>query len=131
MKVSAGRMSEHAAHRMPEGGEHDVALKISAWLTGIYFIIELGIGLYTGSVAVTSDAFHTFSAVGGVVLAFAAGRLARRPARLARTFGNYRAEIIGALCLSRRNGDPGVGHGGDATFASDRTAYDPHAARRR
>lgn len=73
------------------------ALKISGWLTGIYFLIELGIGLYTGSVALTSDAFHTFSAVGGIVLAFIAARLAGRPADLDRTFGSYRAEIIGAL----------------------------------
>jgi len=32
--------------------------RYSAWLTGIYFFVELAIG-------VTSDAFHTFSAVGG------------------------------------------------------------------
>ena len=37
------------------------ALKIPSWLTGIYFVIELGIGIYTGSVAVLSDSFHTFS----------------------------------------------------------------------
>lgn len=73
------------------------ALRISAWLTGIYFLIELAIGLYTGSVAVISDAFHTFSAVGGVVLAIAAARIARRPANVTRTFGFYRAEIVGAL----------------------------------
>ena len=86
-----------SAH-MPERTEaNERALKISGWLTGIYFFIELGIGLYTGSVAVTSDAFHTFSAVGGVVLAFVAARIARRPANLDRTFGNFRAEIIGAL----------------------------------
>jgi cobalt-zinc-cadmium efflux system protein len=91
-------MVDHSAHAMPRPeGASDRALKISGWLTGIYFIIELGIGLYTGSVAVTSDAFHTFSAVGGVVLAFVAARLARRPANLDRTFGNFRAEIIGAL----------------------------------
>jgi hypothetical protein len=42
------------------------ALRTTAWLTGIYFIIEIGIGLYTGSIAVISDALHTFSAVGGV-----------------------------------------------------------------
>jgi len=91
-------MVDHSAHAMsrPEGAS-DRALKISGWLTGIYFLIELGIGLYTGSVAVTSDAFHTFSAVGGVLLAFVAARLARRPASLDRTFGNFRAEIIGAL----------------------------------
>ena len=91
-------MVDHSTHPMPRPeGASDRALTISGWLTGIYFLIELGIGLYTSSVAVTSDAFHTFSAVGGVILAFVAARLARRPADLDRTFGNFRAEIIGAL----------------------------------
>ncbi len=86
-------MHDHTAH-IPKGNR---ALAISAWLTGVYFIIELAIGIYTGSVAVLSDAFHTFSAVGGVVLAIAASRIARRPSDRNRTFGWYRAEIIGAL----------------------------------
>jgi len=90
-------MLDHSAHVPERTAANERALKISGWLTGIYFFIELGIGLYTGSVAVTSDAFHTFSAVGGVVLAFVAARIARRPANLDRTFGNFRAEIIGAL----------------------------------
>ena len=72
-------------------------MAISAWLTGVYFVIEMGVGLWTGSVAVISDAFHTFSAVGGVLVAIAAARLARRPADENRSFGWYRAEIIGAL----------------------------------
>ncbi|WP_245412799.1 cation diffusion facilitator family transporter [Oceaniradius stylonematis] len=83
----------HAGH-LPSSGR---ALTISAWLTGVYFVIELLVGLWTGSVAVISDAFHTFSAVGGVLVAIVASRLARRPADLRRTFGWYRAEIIGAL----------------------------------
>ena len=86
-------MQDHSSH-LPASGR---ALAISAWLTGIYFLIELAIGIYTGSVAVLSDAFHTFSAVGGVVLAIVAGRIARRPADRDRTFGWYRAEVIGAL----------------------------------
>ena len=91
-------MADHSTHAMPRpAGTNDRALKISAWLTGIYFLIELGIGLYFGSIAVISDAFHTFSAVGGVVLAFVAARIARRAADIDRTFGHYRAEIIGAL----------------------------------
>lgn len=72
-------------------------MAISAWLTGVYFIIEMGIGLWTGSIAVISDAFHTFSAVGGVLVAIFAARLARRPADEDRSFGWYRAELIGAL----------------------------------
>ncbi|WP_175483305.1 cation diffusion facilitator family transporter [Salinihabitans flavidus] len=72
-------------------------MAISAWLTGIYFFIEMGLGLWTGSIAVISDAFHTFSAVGGVLVAIIAARLARPPADEERSFGWYRAEIIGAL----------------------------------
>lgn len=83
----------HSGH-LPSSGR---ALTISAWLTGVYFIIELGIGLWTGSISVISDAFHTFSAVGGIVLAIIAARIARRPADGRKSFGWYRAEIIGAL----------------------------------
>lgn len=90
MPSSAGG---HAGH-MPSSGR---ALTISGWLIGLYFLVELGIGLWTGSIAVISDAFHTFSAVGGVLVAIVAARIARRPADLVRTFGWYRAEIIGAL----------------------------------
>ena len=94
-------MSTHSGHglsHIPTGdGSNSRALVISGWLTGIYFVIELAIGLYTGSVAVISDAFHTFSAVGGVVLAFIAARIAARPADKRRTFGSRRAEIVGAL----------------------------------
>ena len=85
--------SGHAGH-MPSSGR---GMVISAWLTGIYFVIEMGIGLWTGSIAVISDAFHTFSAVGGVLVAIVAAKLARRPADEDRSFGWYRAEIIGAL----------------------------------
>ncbi|SUZ32599.1 Metal cation efflux system protein CzcD [Roseibaca ekhonensis] len=83
----------HHGH-MPSSGR---GMAISAWLTGVYFVIEMGIGLWTGSIAVISDAFHTFSAVGGVLVAIVAARLARRPADEDRSFGWYRAEIIGAL----------------------------------
>lgn len=94
-------MADHSGHQMPRlgsgSGKYDRALKISGWLTGIYFLIELAIGIYTGSIAVISDAFHTFSAVGGVVLAIIAARIARRPASSTYTFGWYRAEMVGAL----------------------------------
>ena len=89
----AGAGGAHAGH-LPSSGR---ALAVSAWLTGIYFLIELAVGLWSGSVAVISDAFHTFSAVGGVLVAIIAARLARRPADSRKSFGWYRAEIIGAL----------------------------------
>ncbi|MFQ5552798.1 MAG: cation diffusion facilitator family transporter [Thermoplasmata archaeon] len=98
-------IQNHSGHE-GKGGGHDMAamyrsneraLKLGAWLTGIYFVIELGLAVISGSVAVLSDAFHTFSAVGGVVLALVAGRIAARPADRYRTFGSFRAEILGAM----------------------------------
>ena len=89
----------HSGHMMPSGGggDHTRALVISGWLTGIYFLVELAIGIWTGSVAVLSDAFHTFSAVGGVLIALVAARLSARPATRFQTYGLIRAEIVGAL----------------------------------
>lgn len=72
-------------------------LVISGILTGIYFAIEFAVGMWTGSVSVTSDAFHTFSAVGGVLIALAAMRFGQRRANRSQTFGYLRAEIVGAL----------------------------------
>ena len=85
----------HGGHISTTGDTR--ALVISGVLTGVYFAIELVIGLWTGSVAVISDAFHTFSAVGGVLIALVALRLSRRPATSRETYGWARAEIIGAL----------------------------------
>jgi len=93
LRHGGGHGGGHGGH-LPSSGR---ALAISAWLTGTYFLIELAVGLWTGSVAVISDAFHTFSAVGGVLVALVAARLARRPADERRSFGWYRAELIGAL----------------------------------
>ena len=88
----------HGGHMpMAPGDQSARALRIAGWLTGIYFFVELGIGIWTGSVAVLSDAFHTFPAVGGVLVAIVAGRFATRPATRFQTFGMIRAEIVGAL----------------------------------
>ena len=59
--------------------------------------LSLQIGIWTGSVAVLSDSFHAFSAVGGVLIALVAGHYATRPATRYQTFGLIRAEIVGAL----------------------------------
>lgn len=86
--------SSHSFHGIDADSR---VLKITGWLTGIYFIIELGLGFYSGSVAVISDAFHTFSAVGGILIALIANRIAMRKPESGHTFGMKRAEIIGAL----------------------------------
>ncbi|MAZ30195.1 zinc ABC transporter [bacterium] len=90
------------SHNRGTGSFHGVEtnariLKITGWMTGIYFLIELGLGFYSGSVAVISDAFHTFSAVGGILIAFVANRISSREANANATYGFRRAEIVGAL----------------------------------
>ena len=91
-------MSNHSAHTGHLPATSDTrALAITGWLTGIYFLIELAIGLWTGSVTVTSDAFHTFSAVGGVLVALVAGHFAKKEASPFQSYGLIRAEIVGAL----------------------------------
>ncbi len=98
MTSSARSGSSHSGHGLPSATASNTrALQISGMLTGVYFVIELAIGLWTGSVSVTSDAFHTFSAVGGVLVALVAGRYAERPASDRASYGLLRAEIVGAL----------------------------------
>ena len=99
------KKTDHKHNEISKEGNHQFhgmqadakALKITGWLTGIYFIIELALGFYSGSVAVISDAFHTFSAVGGVLIALIANKIATRPPGKGYTFGFFRAEIVGAL----------------------------------
>ncbi len=98
MNTRASPGAGHSGHGPPTATAGNVrALQISGLLTGIYFIVELAIGLWTGSVSVTSDAFHTFSAVGGVLVALVADRYAERPATDRASYGLMRAEIVGAL----------------------------------
>lgn len=88
-------MEGHSMHL--EQAKNRNALIWSTILTGIYFVIELGVGLYLNSVSVTSDAMHTFSAVGGTIIALVAAHFALETATPQKTFGLYRAEILGAL----------------------------------
>lgn len=90
--------TRHSDPGLPDRQRGDrQALLRSGILTAAYFVVEFIIGLRSGSVAVLSDAFHTFSAVGGVLIALVAQRLSARPASLEHTYGWGRAEIIGAL----------------------------------
>lgn len=85
----------HAGHMPPTGDAR--ALVISGILAGVYFAVEPAVGLWSGSVSVLSDAFHTFSAVDGVLIALGAIRFGQRSATWFQTFGYLRAEIVGAL----------------------------------
>jgi cobalt-zinc-cadmium efflux system protein len=65
-------------------------------ITLAYAFIELGAGLWSGSLALTSDAGHMFSDALALGLAAAAAWLARRPPGMKHSYGLARAEVIGA-----------------------------------
>jgi len=62
-----------------------------------YAAVELVGGVWTGSLALLSDALHMVSDSAALALSLLAGLLAARPAQRRRTFGNSRVEILAAL----------------------------------
>ena len=73
------------------------ALKISLVLNAVFLVVEVAIGLWTGSLALLSDAAHMVSDVGALVLALGAATLAMSAATPGRSYGWLRAETLGAF----------------------------------
>ncbi len=97
----------HAHHGHGGGHDHhhgDVhseagrrALKWSLVLNGGFLLIEAGVGWWTGSLALLSDAGHMVGDVSALLLAYVVAGLAMRPSTPTRTFGLTRAEALGAF----------------------------------
>lgn len=66
-------------------------------VTLVYAGVELAGGLWSGSLALMSDAGHMFSDALALALAAGAAWLARRPAGERHSYGWARAEVIGAM----------------------------------
>lgn len=62
-----------------------------------YALVELVGGLWTGSLALLSDALHMISDSAALALSLLAGYLAARPRERRRTFGESRVEVLAAL----------------------------------
>lgn len=77
------------------GGRHRWRLTVAFVLVAAYFVVELGTGLWSGSLALLSDAGHMAADVVALGAALAATRIAGRPDTTGRrTFGSYRAEVF-------------------------------------
>ena len=91
-------MSDHDHdHGLPENGAMDRRLWASAALNTAITLAELFGGLFSGSLALLSDAAHNLSDVAAVVLALWARRFSRRPPTARHTYGFKRAEVLAAL----------------------------------
>ena len=87
-------MNEHHHH------SHDVSGKnlfVTIILNIIITISQILGGIYSGSLALLSDAMHNFSDVLSLIIAWWANRLATKDATLQKTFGYKRAEILATL----------------------------------
>ncbi|PIR24713.1 MAG: cation transporter [Deltaproteobacteria bacterium CG_4_10_14_0_2_um_filter_43_8] len=72
-------------------------LLISIVINTVTMFLEIGGGIYSGSLALLSDAGHMFSHIFALGVSYFAIRIAIRPANTKNTFGFYRAEILAAL----------------------------------
>ncbi|GAA4466775.1 cation diffusion facilitator family transporter [Nemorincola caseinilytica] len=66
-------------------------------LNAAFVVAQAGVGLYTGSVALLSDAGHNLSDVASLLLSLLAYRLARRPPTHSFTYGYKKTTVLAAL----------------------------------
>ncbi|MDF1748471.1 MAG: cation diffusion facilitator family transporter [Alphaproteobacteria bacterium] len=85
----------HHHHVDPEAGDAKVfwAVFVNMALT----VVQIVGGVLSGSLALIADALHNFSDAISLIIAFAARKIARRPADEDMTFGYGRAEVVAAL----------------------------------
>lgn len=69
----------------------------SIFITLTIFAVELGGGLWTGSLALLSDSGHVFTDVLALVISFGAYKMAQRPSDDNHTYGYHRMEVFAAL----------------------------------
>jgi cobalt-zinc-cadmium efflux system protein len=77
--------------------DHGRAFALGTALNLLYVVVEAGVGLAAGSLALLADAGHNLSDVLGLLLAWGAASLARRAPTARRTYGWRRGSILAAL----------------------------------
>lgn len=100
--MSGSHSHDHSGHEHGHGHSHAPkdfgrAFFIAIVLNTGFVGLEVVMGLLSGSLALLSDAGHNLSDVLGLILAWGAAVLARRPAAGRYTFGLKRSTILAAL----------------------------------
>ena len=79
------------------GGKLGGRLLLAAGLTALICLVELIGGLWTGSLALLSDAAHVFLDVVALAMSYGALRLAALPPNARHSYGYRRAKVLAAL----------------------------------
>lgn len=75
-------------------------LKVSTAITVLFVIIGIFAGIYSGSIALISDAAHNFTDALALIIALFSVWLQTRPASMTKTYGYHRAGILAAFINS-------------------------------
>jgi cobalt-zinc-cadmium efflux system protein len=85
----------HGAPAGHAGGRYRTRLAVAFGLVAAFFVIELVAGIFSGSLALISDAGHMVADVVALGAALVATKIATRPDTTGRrTYGSYRAEVF-------------------------------------
>lgn len=88
----------HGASRSSElEGVSDARLLWAVILNQLLTVGQVVAGVFSGSVALLSDAAHNFNDANALLIAYIARRISKKDANKRYTFGYRRAEMIGAL----------------------------------
>lgn len=82
---------------------HDLSGRKIFWVTVLNATITLSEiigGIFSGSLALLSDAMHNLSDTISIVLSYSANKISKRPKNASKTFGYKRVEIISAFINS-------------------------------
>ncbi len=78
--------------------------KLGAWasilLNAFLFLLKIILGIYSGSVALIADAFHTLSDLGTSIVVLISFFITAKPSDREHPFGHGRAEFISAVIMS-------------------------------
>jgi cobalt-zinc-cadmium efflux system protein len=91
-------MTEHSHDHSHAPPDFNRVFAIGVTLNLVYVVAQVGFGAFAHSLALIADAGHNLGDVLGLVLAWGASYLARRPATTHRTYGWRRTSIMAALC---------------------------------
>jgi cobalt-zinc-cadmium efflux system protein len=89
--------SHHHSHHHVGPKSIGLRFAVGIGLNVVFVVIEVAYGLIAGSTALLADAAHNLADVMGLVLAWGATVLARRPPSSRRTFGLRKSTVLAAL----------------------------------
>ena len=97
--AAAGHISARFDSSRSDSGDGKIALAVAINL-GLTVAQVIG-GIVAGSLSLIADALHNFSDAIALIIAFAARKIARRPANADMTFGYGRIEAVAALSVAQ------------------------------